>query len=192
MSHSTPVHKVWLAFSPSVVKRHTAVVEISYRWPPACVVSSQLQDLVAMIFQPSKTRVSMQGIIDHPWMTSNGQLRSLHVSSPRRPMDEQLLRRCVELGLPHAELEDSLMTGRNNMLTATYHMLEAQQEAAQRRRGSNAIFVDRMISIEAPEAGFLNQEAESSPCTSPELLQSRSSSTPKLPASPGHNKCRIA
>ena len=108
-----------------------------YKWPRACVVSNELQDLVAHIFQPLALRIAIEDIVDHPWITSNGQLESIHVSSPVRSIDAELLKRCAELGLPHAQLEDSLLRGEHNLLTATYHMLEAQKEAVQRRQGSN-------------------------------------------------------
>lgn len=129
-----------------------------------------------MIFQPPTTRVSMQGIIDHPWITSYGKLRSIHDASPVRAIDEQLLTDCVELGLPRAELEESLMTGRNNMLAATYRMLEARQETVKRRRGSIALF--------GSSSGKVVPDSPSSV----RVCNSR----PEPSVSPGRHQCTIA
>lgn len=107
-----------------------------HRWPTECVPSAELQDLVGKIFKDCTERISMEGIIKHPWLTSDGKLPSIHVSTPLREINEKLLKRCIDLGLPPTELEKALRKGERNGLTATYHMLEAQEEDKQRRRQS--------------------------------------------------------
>lgn len=44
------------------------VVSISYGWPKYVRFSDELKDLLKKIFQPAHERISIKGILEHPWM----------------------------------------------------------------------------------------------------------------------------
>jgi serine/threonine-protein kinase SIK3 len=118
------------------------ILELRYYWPPNFEISADLQDLIQQIFRPAKTRCTMEDMIAHPWLNDGGKLKHitrLPLYVPSTILNESILLRMEDLGLPRESTEKSVLSTEYNQLRTTYVLLEFQlEEMLRRRRGSHS------------------------------------------------------
>jgi PAS domain S-box-containing protein len=103
------------------------IVDNLYSWPPQVDFSAELRDLVFRILRPAELRCDLQQVISHPWLNDNGRLKCVNnILAEDSLIQEHVIRRMVEMGLPRQDSVDAVRLHDFNQLSTTYKLLESQ------------------------------------------------------------------
>lgn len=115
------------------------VMAIRYHWPKSRTYSASLKDMISRIFRERDSRIQMEELLNHSWLTNDGKLPPI----PRPPLklnvtdlDKDLLEAMDVMGFPRADVEAALLHDEHNQITTTYYLMLHQKEVEARSASS--------------------------------------------------------
>ena len=113
------------------------ICDYRYGWPTKCSASASFRSLVSGIFKPIDQRLSLDGIVRHPWMLEDGgPVVSYHPANTKKDLDMDIVRQMEGYGFTQQEVQESL--GQTNQISATYYLLERKKKKCTFRRRSSS------------------------------------------------------
>jgi hypothetical protein len=89
----------------------------------------QLKDLIASIFVAVETRISMNELINHPWL-NEGFSKPIDVV-PCSPLtiDSDIINKVeIQFGFKHVDVYNSIFNGEKNQFSMTYWIIKQRKE----------------------------------------------------------------
>ncbi len=106
-----------------------SIVECRYKTSSLESFSQAFRDLLAAIFRPAQTRITVSGICEHAWM--KGALAdeaTEEATGKSGDCDASVGKKMEEYGFSLAEVKQALRDNRHNQITATYHLLSKKMK----------------------------------------------------------------
>lgn len=119
-----------LSFIPFNDSNH--VMSIRYHWPKKGTFSNNLRDLVAKIFQPPESRITMDELLEDPWLLDGGNLPAIPripLKKPLESLNPAIVHQMESLGFNAQDVTRAVLQNAHNQLTTTYYLLEHRSDA---------------------------------------------------------------